>query len=83
MKRILLSKLENDFLKTCLEEYLEKISDTELVDQKWLDELQDIRKLFDLELDNYKIRNDGMIPTKKQMVKWLIIKIKNKTADLS
>lgn len=83
MKRIILSKLENDFLINSLEEYLKIASDTELVDQKWLDKLQSTRRLFDLELAYYKIRNDSKPPTKKQMVEWILIKVKNKTADLS
>ena len=40
------------------------------------------KKLFDLELEFYNIRNDNQPPTKKQMVKWLLEKIKNKNLDL-
>jgi hypothetical protein len=44
--------------------------------------LEPTKKLFDLELDFYNIRNDGQTPTKKEMVKWLLTKIKNKSLDL-
>ena len=75
--------MENEFLLQCLEELIKISSDVESVDQKWMDKLDPVRKLFDLELAYYKIRNDKQPPTKKQMVEWLLIKIKNKTADLS
>ena len=82
MKRIILSKVENDLLIHCLEELVKNSSDIEIVDQKWMDRLDPVRKLFNLELSYYKIRSDQQPPTKKQMVEWLLIKIKNKTADL-
>ena len=76
MKRIIVSDVENEFLLYCLEELIKNSSDTELVDQTWMDKLDPIRKLFDLELSYYKIRSDGQTPTKRQMVQWLILKIK-------
>lgn len=82
MKRIILSKIENEFLLSSLEELHDSLSDTELADNKWFEKMSATRKLFDLELAYYKIRSDCQIPTKKQMIRWLIIKIKNKTADL-
>jgi hypothetical protein len=83
MKRIILSKIENEILISSLEELHNSLSDTELADTKWFEKLKPTWKLFELELAYYKIRDDKQLPTKKQMVKWLIIKIKNKTADLS
>lgn len=82
MKKTILSNVESEFLINSLEELYEMSSDTELVDPKWMDQLKKTRKLFDLEMDYFKIRSDGDTPTKKQMVKWLLIKVKNKTIDL-
>ena len=82
MKKTILSKIESEFLISCLEELYEISSDTELVDQTWMDRLQRTRRLFDLEMDYFKIRSDKNTPTKKQMVKWILIKVKNKTLDL-
>lgn len=83
MKRIILSKIENEFLLSSLEELHDSLNDTEPADNKWFEMLGPTRRLFDLELAYYKIRSDGQVPTKKQMIRWLIIKIKNKTADLT
>lgn len=83
MKRIILSKIENEFLLSSLEELHDSLNDIEPADNKWFEMLGATRRLFDLELAYYKIRSDGQLPTKKQMIKWLIIKIKNKTADLT
>ena len=82
MKKTILSKIESEFLINCLEELYEMSSDTELVDLKWMDQLKKTRRLFDLEMDYFKIRSDKDTPTKKQMVKWILIKVKNKTIDL-
>lgn len=83
MKRIILSKLENEFLIHCLEELIKNIPETELVDQKWLDKIEPTRRQFNLELSYFKIKNNSEQPTKKEFVQWLLIKLKNKTADLS
>jgi len=83
MKRIILSKIENELMLSFLEELHNSLSDTEIVDVKWFEKLEPTWRLFELELAYYKIRDDKQLPTKKQMIKWLIIKIKNKTADLT
>ena len=44
--------------------------------------LEETRMLFDLELEFYKIRNDKQTPTKKEMIKWIISKLKAKSLDL-
>jgi hypothetical protein len=81
MKKIIVSNVEYEFLISFLEE-LYIISSDETISDKWLSKLEPTKKLFDLELDFYKIRSDGQTPTKKETVKWLITKIKNKSLDL-
>ena len=81
MKKIIVSKFEYEFLVSSLEE-LYNISSDELVNDKWMSKLEKTRKLFDLELDFYNIRTDRQTPTKKEMVKWILTKIKAKSLDL-
>ena len=81
MKKIIVSKVEYEFLISLLEE-LYIISSNETISDKWLSKLEPTKKLFDLELDFYKIRSDGQTPTKKESVEWLLTKIKNKSLDL-
>lgn len=81
MKKIIVSKFEYEFLVSSLEE-LYNISSDELVNDKWMSKLEKTRKLFDLELDFYNIRSDRQTPTKKEMVKWILTKIKAKSLDL-
>ena len=81
MKKVIVSKVEYEFLVSLLEE-LYIISSDETISDKWISKLEPTKKLFGLELDFYKIRSDGQTPTKKEMVKWLITKIKNKSLDL-
>jgi hypothetical protein len=81
MKKVIVSKMEYEFLVSLLEE-LYIISPDETISDKWISKLEPTKKLFDLELEFYNIRNDNQTPTKKQMVKWLLEKIKNKNLDL-
>jgi len=81
MKKVIVSKVEYEFLVSLLEE-LYIISPDETISDKWISKLEPTKKLFDLELEFYNIRNDNQIPTKKEMVKWLLEKIKNKNLDL-
>ena len=81
MKKVIVSKVEYEFLVSLLEE-LYIISPDETISDKWISKLETTKKLFDLELEFYNIRNDNQTPTKKQMVKWLLEKIKNKNLDL-
>jgi hypothetical protein len=81
MKKVIVSKVEYEFLVSLLEE-LYIISPDETISDKWISKLEPTKKLFDLELKFYNIRNDNQIPTKKEMVKWLLEKIKNKNLDL-
>ena len=81
MKKIIVSKVEYEFLISLLEE-LYIIPSNETISDKWLSKLEPTKKLFDLELDFYKIRSDGQTPTKKESVEWLLTKIKNKSLDL-
>jgi len=81
MKKVIVSKVEYEFLVSLLEE-LYIISSDETISDKWISKLEPTKKLFDLELEFYNIRNDNQTPTKKEMVKWLLEKIKNKNLDL-
>jgi alpha-L-fucosidase len=81
MKKIIVSKVDYEFIIFSLEELYE-ISPDETISDKWLSKLESTRKLFDLELDYYNIRSDNQNPTKKETVKWLLEKIKNKSLDL-
>ena len=81
MKKVIVSKVEYEFLVSLLEE-LYIISLDETISDKWISKLEPTKKLFDLELEFYNIRNDNQTPTKKQIVKWLLEKIKNKNLDL-
>jgi hypothetical protein len=81
MKKIIVSKVEYEFLIASLEE-LYNISSDEIVTDKWLYKIEDTRMLFDLELEFYNIRNDKQTPTKKEMIKWIISKLKAKSLDL-
>jgi len=81
MKKVIVSKVEYEFLVSLLEE-LYIISPDETISDKWISKLEPTKKLFDLELEFYNIRNDNQTPTKKEMVKWLLEKIKNKSLDL-
>jgi len=73
--------VEYEFLILLLEELYISSSD-ETISDKWISKLEPTKRLFDLELDYYNIRNDGQTSTKKEMVKWLLIKVKTKSSDL-
>lgn len=81
MKKVIVSKVEYEFLVSLLEE-LYIVSSDETISDKWISKLEPTKKLFDLELEFYNIRNDNQTPTKKETVKWLLEKIKNKSLDL-
>lgn len=81
MKNIIIAKFEYDILISLLEELYDSASN-EIIPDEILSKINQTRKLFDLELDFYKIRSDKQNPTKKEMVKWLLTKIKNKSVDL-
>ena len=81
MNKIIVSKFEYELLISLLEELYKNSSD-ETVSQEFMDELGQTRRLFDLEMAYYNIRDDKQNPTKKQMVKWILTKIKTKKLDL-
>ncbi len=81
MKKIIISKFEHEFLIASLEE-LYNISSDEIVTDNWMIKLGETRMLFDLELEFYNIRNDKQPPTKKEMINWIILKLKTKISDL-
>ena len=80
MKKVILSKVEYEFLVECLEK-LEKQTDNSLADSKWFEKFGTTRRLYELEMEYYKIKKYGEPSTKYDMVRWLLTKVKNKTLD--
>jgi hypothetical protein len=83
VKKVILSKIEYEFLVECLEklEKLEKQTDNSLADPKWSEKLDTTQRLYELEMEYYKIKKYGEPSTKYDMVRWLLTKVKNKTLD--
>lgn len=81
MKKVILSKIEYDFLIESLER-LTKHTDDSLADSKWVDKMDVTRRLYELELEYFKIKKYGEPSTNTHMLRWLITKVKNKTLDL-
>lgn len=81
MKKVILSKIEYDFLIESLER-LTKHTDDSLADSKWFDKMDVTRRLYELELEYYKIKKYGERSTNIHMLRWIITKVKNKTLDL-
>jgi len=81
VKKIILTKVEYEFLVESLER-LQKHTDDSLADSKWFDKLDVTRRLYELELDYFKIKKYGEPSTNSHMLKWLIAKVKNKALDL-
>ena len=80
MKKLILTKLEYDFLIECLEK-LEKHTDDSPADSKWLEKMEQTRRLYELEMDHFNIKKYGEPSTKYQMVKWILTKVKTKSLD--
>lgn len=82
MKKITLTKLECDFLLHCLEE-LSNIADDSPIEDSWLEKINKTKRYFNLEMQYFKIKNNADKPTKKEMAKWLKIKVQNKISDFN
>ena len=80
MKKVILSKIEYEFLVECLEK-LEKQTDNSLADSKWLEKLGSTQRLYELEMEYFKIKKYGEPSTKYDMVRWLLTKVKSKSLD--
>jgi len=80
VKKVILSKVEYEFLVECLEK-LEKQTDNSLADPKWSEKLGATKRLYELEMEYYKIKKYGEPSTKYDMVKWLLTKVKTKSLD--
>jgi len=80
VKKVILSKIEYEFLVECLEK-LEKQTDNSLTDPKWSEKLGPTKRLYELEMEYYKIKKYGEPSTKYDMIRWLLTKVKNKTLD--
>lgn len=81
MKKIILTKLECDFLLHCLDELL-KNADNSPVEKVWLEKVEKIKRHFYLEMDFFKIKYEKNNLTKKEMTEWIKTKVKNKISDL-
>jgi len=80
VKKVILSKVEYEFLVECLEK-LEKQADNSLADTKWSEKLDTTQRLYELEMEYFNIKKYGVPSTKYDMVRWLLTKVKNKTLD--
>ena len=80
MKKVILTKIEYDFLIECLEK-LEKHTDDSPADSKWFEKMDTTRRLYELEMEYLNIKKYGEPSTKYQMVKWLLTKVKTKSLD--
>jgi hypothetical protein len=80
VKKVILSKIEYEFLVECLEK-IEKQTDNSLADPKWSEKFGATKRLYELEMEYYEIKKYGEPSTKYQMVKWLLTKVKTKSLD--
>lgn len=80
MKKVILTKIECEFLIECLET-LEKNTDNSPADSKWFEKMDKTQRQYELEMEYFNIKKYGVPSTKKEMVKWILSKVKNKTLD--
>ena len=80
MKKVILTKIECDFLIECLET-LEKHTDNSPADPKWFEKMDTTQKQYELEMEYFNIKKYGIPSSKKEMVKWILTKVKTKTLD--
>ena len=80
MKKVILTKIEYDFLIECLEK-LEKHTDDSLADSKWFEKMDTTRRQYELEMEHFNIKKYGEPSTNYDMVRWLLTKVKNKSLD--
>jgi hypothetical protein len=80
VKKVILSKIEYEFLVECLEK-IEKQTDNSLADPKWSEKFGATKRLYELEMEYYEIKKYGEPSTNYDMVRWLLTKVKNKSLD--
>lgn len=80
MKKVILTKIECEFLIECLET-LEKNTDNSPADSKWFEKMDTTQRLYELEMEYFNIKKYGVPSTKKEMVKWILTKVKTKSID--
>jgi len=80
VKKVILTKIECEFLIECLET-LEKNTDNSPADSKWFEKMDKTQRQYELEMEYFNIKKYGVPSTKKEMVKWILSKVKNKTLD--
>jgi hypothetical protein len=81
VKKVILTKIECEFLIECLET-LEKNTDNSLADSKWFEKMDTTQRQYELEMEYLNIKKYGVPSTKKEMVKWILTKVKTKSIDL-
>ena len=80
MKKVILTKIECEFLIECLET-LEKNTDNSPSDSKWFEKMDTTKRQYELEMEYFNIKKYGVPSTKKEMVKWILSKVKTKSVD--
>jgi len=81
VKKVILTKIECEFLIECLET-LEKNTDNSPADSKWFEKMDTTCRQYELEMEYFNIKKYGVPSTKKEMVKWILSKVKTKSVDL-
>jgi len=81
VKKVILTKIECEFLIECLET-LEKNTDNSPADSKWFEKMDTTQRQYELEMEYFNIKKYGVPSTKKEMVKWILSKVKTKSVDL-
>jgi hypothetical protein len=80
VKNVILTKLEYEFLIECLE-IMEKHTDDSPADSKWFEKMDTTQRQYELEMEYFNIKKYGVPSTKKEMIKWILTKVKTKTFD--
>ena len=60
---------------------LEKHTDDSPADSKWFEKMKKTQRLYELEMEYFNIKKYGALSTKKEMVKWILTKVKTKSVD--
>ncbi len=81
MKKVILTKIECEFLIEFLET-LEKNKDNSPADSIWFDNMDTTQRLYELDMEYFNIKKYGVPSTKKEMVKWILTKVKTKSVEL-
>ena len=80
MKKVILTKIEYEFLIECLEK-LEKHTDDSPANSKWFEKMDKTQRQYELEMEYFNIKKYGVPSSKKEMVKWILTKVKTNSID--